>query len=126
MHKLNDRKTNNCFLGRIFGLQKMLFLNHSGRPGGTTDRRKSHSVTLVLVKVNVMSTLSLLCSYRLEKDKMQEKMKEGELLQEVDDSGFFAGKAVLPPFFSVCNSVEFTHFFLSPFPIHPFSRWTDP
>ncbi|XP_053182394.1 prolyl 3-hydroxylase 3 [Scomber japonicus] len=29
--------------------------------------------------------------WRVEKDKMQEKMKEGELLEEVDDSGFFAG-----------------------------------
>lgn len=44
-----------------------------------------------------MSTRGLLCSFRAEKEKMNEKMKEGEQQEEVDDSGFFAGKTILPP-----------------------------
>lgn len=52
-----------------------------------------------LEKVNVMLTAYLLCfTVRAEKEKMNEKIKEGEQQEEVDDSGFFAGKRVIPPF----------------------------
>lgn len=34
-------------------------------------------------------------NFRAEKEKMNEKMKEGEQQEEVDDSGFFSGKTLL-------------------------------
>lgn len=43
-----------------------------------------------------MTTYFVFCfKFRAEKEKMNEKMKEEENWEEVDDSGFFAGKISL-------------------------------
>lgn len=47
----------------------------------------------------------LYLTYRAEKEKMNEKMKEGEKQEEVDDSGFFSGKIIL-----LSQSVAHTNF----------------
>lgn len=49
---------------------------------------------------------------------MGEKMSEEEKQEEVDDSGFYAGKA---PYFSVCASQEAINSHLS-----PAARWPGP
>lgn len=49
------------------------------------------------LKVSVKSTQFCLCfTFRAEKEKITEKMKEVEQQEEVDDSGFFAGKILFP------------------------------
>lgn len=56
-----------------------------------------------------MMTEYLLCfTVRAEKEKMNEKIKEGEQQEEVDDSGFFAGK-------TDCSILWFTSFLSHPF-----------
>lgn len=47
---------------------------------------------------------------RAEKQKINEKIKVGDQLEEVDDSGFYAGKASTPEF------QDFSSFFVSSFP----------
>lgn len=54
------------------------------------------------VKVNVKSTQYCLCvTFRAEREKMNDKMKEGVQQEEVDDSGFFSGKVSSPSCFSL-------------------------
>lgn len=44
----------------------------------------------------MMTTYFVLCfNFRAEKEKMNEKSKDEENQEEVDDSGFFAGKISL-------------------------------
>lgn len=50
---------------------------------------------------------------------MNEKMKEGEKQEEVDDSGFFSGKIIL-----LSKSVAPTNFLSQPFLFRPLSRWS--
>lgn len=41
---------------------------------------------------------------------MNDKIKDGELREEVDDSGFFAGKSIVNSFVAFCSSLVFTCF----------------
>ena len=74
------------------------------------------------LKTKVDVNLTQHCLYftfRAEKKKMNEKMKEGEKQEEVDDSGFFSGKIIL-----LSNSVAPTNFLFQPFLFHPLYRWS--
>lgn len=59
-----------------------------------------------------MTRYCLCFNFRAEKEKIIEKMKENEQQEEVDDSGFFAGKSTL--FVPVCGGLEFISFFFHP------------
>lgn len=69
---------------------------------------------------NVKKTCRLRLHFRAEKEKMSEKTSEEEKQEEVDDSGFYAGKT--PLIFSVCASLEAINSHLS----YSASRWAGP
>lgn len=107
---------------RIFGLQKMLYLNHWGKPGGETDQGRPRGLCNVFF---VFFNVYYFCfNVRAEQEKIREQMKEEEQPEEVDDSGFFAGEAT-PLFQPVVDENLQISPVSSSLP-RPLSRWSSP
>lgn len=66
----------------------MLCLSLSEKTGGASNWGKIH------LKCKVDSECFI--PYRAEKQMINEKIKEGDQPEEVDDSGFYAGKKIVP------------------------------
>lgn len=67
----------------------MLYLNPSKNTGGKTKKWD-----LSRRKIQFRSLL-IYIFYRSEKEKINERIKEGEQKEEVDDSGFYAGGIII-------------------------------